>query len=90
MSGWHGAYVHRARAYLAPMLPCVCWRCGNTITPDMTWDVGHIIGRDIDPTLIHDPTNWAPEHTYCSRSAGARYGNAKRRRRRTPPTSRQW
>ena len=90
MSGWHGTYVHKARAYLASTLPAVCWRCGQIITPDMAWDVGHIVGRDIDPSLTHDPDNWAPEHSYCSRSAGARYGNAKRRRRRPPPTSRQW
>lgn len=89
---WHGGYVKRARRIIAATLPAPCWRCGRMVTEDMAWDVGHIIGRDVNPEYTHDPNNWAPEHSYCSRSAGARYGNAKRggRLRRAAPTSRDW
>ncbi len=92
MSGWHGTYVKRARAYLAMQLPAICPRCGRIITPQMQWDVGHIIDKDIAPELMHDPTNWRAEHSRCNRQAGAAYGNKKRRirRRYLLPTSRTW
>lgn len=48
--------------------------------------LGHIIevDRGIDP---YDETNLQLEHQRCNTSAGARYGNNKRRKR---PQSRRW
>jgi hypothetical protein len=51
-----------------------CWRCGLPLGPDPSRiDLGH---RDDGP-------GWAGlEHAYCSRAAGARKGNERRRARR--------
>lgn len=43
-------------------------------------DVGHIMGKDIDPRLMWAPCDTQPEHARCNRRAGARYGNRKRAR----------
>lgn len=44
-----------------------CWRCGQRITTNQDWDLGHRDGR---------PSH--PEHASCNRTAGAAYGNTKR------------
>jgi hypothetical protein len=67
---------HRAvrRALLAAASPTDrCWRCGFPLGPDPSrLDLGH---RDDGP-------GWAGlEHAKCSRAAGARKGNARRRQR---------
>jgi len=61
-----------------------------------TLDVGHIMGRDIDPRSEWAPVDTQPEHVRCNRQAGARYGNGKRARTRLMrraailDTSRDW
>lgn len=67
----------RARANIIPAAyanPATrCRRCGMTLderqakypTKRITWDCGH-------------PAPYAPEHSDCNRSAGARIGNANR------------
>lgn len=47
----------------------LCFRCGDWISPDEAWDLGH---DDITDEVR------GPEHAYCNRSAGARKGNARR------------
>lgn len=62
------------RALLASATPAdLCWRCGFPLGPDPSrLDCGH---RDDGP-------GWAGlEHAKCSRAAGARKGNARRRAR---------
>lgn len=91
MSKWGGRRVTRLRKQLEQLLPVTCARCGQLVLPGQRWDVGHVIGRDIAPELTWDPSQWRIEHAYCNRSQGAKYGNRKRgRRRRIPPTSRDW
>ena len=91
MAGWGGRKVTRLRQQLAAELPCVCWRCGHTITPDDDWNIGHIIDRAIAPDLAWDPGNWRIEHGHCNKRAGAIAGNKRRPHRRRPtPTSRDW
>jgi hypothetical protein len=79
-----------------------CARCGCQIQYDgprgpRSLDVGHIVGRDQAKAMgwtraqINAITNTQPECRTCSRSAGARYGNAKRGRARPRPVEAdQW
>lgn len=47
-----------------------CARCGERITLDQAWDLGH----------SDDRTVWTgPEHATCNRRAGAAVGNAARK-----------
>lgn len=54
-----------------------CWRCGNPIDDEQTFDVGHI-----DAGGGHSIENLAPEHRYRSgrcqgnRAAGGRLGRS--------------
>jgi hypothetical protein len=57
----------KLRAHHATTLPRPCWRCGETITPDMAWQLGHIIDRADGGT----DDDVAPEHQHCGSSAGA-------------------
>jgi hypothetical protein len=68
----HQAIRRGLLATYAPTDPC--WRCGFPLGPDPSRiDLGH---RDDGP-------GWAGlEHAYCSRAAGARKGNKRRRARR--------
>jgi hypothetical protein len=68
----HEAVRKAAIASYHPADPC--WRCGQPLGPHPSMlDLGH---RDDGP-------GWAGlEHAHCSRSAGARKGNALRRQRR--------
>ncbi len=69
----------RAVAYADQLT--TCWRCGRTlrevkqIRPRARWTAGHLIDGMVDGPL-------APECSPCNYAAGARLGNA--RRRRTP------
>lgn len=76
----------RARAYANP--DTRCWRCGLRLhdhaphrngTP-ARWTAGHVIDGLVGGPLL-------PESSTCNTSAGAAYGN---RRRRPIPTSRPW
>lgn len=88
---WGGRRAQQIRQALAATLPAYCWRCGGVVTAEMAWDVGHAIETDRAPDLTYDPDVHRVEHAYCNRSAGARYGNAKRSGRRRPRwTSREW
>lgn len=64
----YGATHRRQRAAWQRRLdagePITCWRCGQPITPDQPWDLGH------DDTY-RDRTR-GPEHQYCNRAAGGR------------------
>jgi hypothetical protein len=58
-------------------------------------DVGHRIEADIDRRRFYAPIDTQPEHAYCNRRAGARYGNRKRAivsagNRSILRTSRRW
>ena len=87
---WHGSIVKKARAVVLATLPAPCWRCGRIIQPGDPFTVGHLVDAAVAPHLERDPSNWAAEHPRCNFSAGARAGNARRGRRRPPPTSRDW
>ena len=43
-----------------------CWRCGLPVTPDMPWNLGHVVDR----ALGGDDSALAPEHRRCSDSSG--------------------
>jgi hypothetical protein len=59
--GWTGRAVERARTYVATlMLPGPCQQCGEMVTTDMPWNVGHITPRWQRPDLALDPNNWTP------------------------------
>lgn len=88
-------HSHRARKLLGQQIAlgvAVCSKCGQAVTPAQLWDVDHVIGQDVAPHLIDDPTNWAVAHRRCNRAAGAAYGNRKRNPypRPVPPPSREW
>jgi hypothetical protein len=75
VSGLYGGAHQAIRRALAPYVPGTrCWRCGHPILPGQPWDLGH---DDDNPALYR-----GPEHARCSRQAGARKGNARRRARR--------
>jgi hypothetical protein len=75
VSGLYGGAHQATRRALAPYVPgSRCWRCGYPILPGQPWDLGH---DDDNPTQYR-----GPEHARCSRAAGARKGNARRRARR--------
>ena len=72
----YGAAHRQERARWAPIVAAggaVCARCGGLILPGSRWDLDH----------TPDRTGYnGPAHRYCNRAAGARTGNANRRRRR--------
>jgi hypothetical protein len=75
VSGLYGGPHQALRRALAPYVPgSRCWRCGYPILPGQPWDLGH---DDDNPALYR-----GPEHARCSRQAGARKGNARRRAER--------
>ena len=82
----------RLRQQLEQLLPLPCARCGRPVEAWMSWDIGHTIEVDRAPELMWDSALHRIEHSRCNRAAGAAYGNHKRgaRRRRFPPTSRDW
>ena len=91
MAKWGGPRVTRLRARMAKDLPVICWRCGQWITQDMAWTIGHVIEVDLAPELMWDPENHRLEHADCNFRAGAVYGNRKRgRATQVSPTSRAW
>ena len=91
MAKWGGPRVTRLRARMAKDLPVVCWRCGQWITQDMAWTIGHVIEVDLAPELMWDPENHRLEHADCNFRAGAVYGNRKRGRGGSQRvTSRAW
>lgn len=75
MTVTYGGEHQALRRALAPYVPgSPCWRCGLPILPGQPWDLGH---DDDNPATYR-----GPEHARCSRQAGARKGNARRRQRR--------
>jgi hypothetical protein len=74
VSGLYGGAHQAIRRALAPYVPgSRCWRCSLPILPGQPWDLGH---DDDNPAVYR-----GPEHARCSRAAGARKGNARRRAR---------
>lgn len=59
------------------LLPGVPIRYDGPRGPD-SLDVGHRLGRDVDPRHTWTVDETRPEHERCNRSAGASYGNRKR------------
>lgn len=88
--GWNGNTVRRARAYVGTLLPAPCGRCGQVVTADMAWDVGHIVDQVDAPELAMDPSNWRPEHSRCNRAAGGRKGRSRQLRPRRYPAAQSW
>lgn len=70
----YGAAHRRVRAAWRPVVAAggvSCARCGALIRPSEAWDLGHVDG---------DKSRYAgPEHRACNRSAGATFGNVRRR-----------
>ena len=60
--------------------PITCPRCGNPITPNHEWDLGHKINRADGGTT---QTGVHPEHATCNRRAGGQ-------RRHQHPRTRRW
>jgi hypothetical protein len=82
--GWSNVNKkHRAR--LAATLPTQCMRCGQIVTADMKWDVGH----RVDLAQGGNSNDVGVEHRSCNRRAGGRAGaratNARRKQRRDNP-----
>ena len=92
MSAWSSSPKRKKiRAELAATLPTPCGKCGAMVQPWMRWDVGHIIPTIIAPHLMDDPSNHQVEHASCNRREGQWLSSKRRpRRRRFPPTSRDW
>ena len=63
----YGTIHQRLRTQLATRITqghITCPRCGQPITPNQPWDLGHD---------DHDRTKYnGPEHSHCNRSAGGR------------------
>lgn len=71
MSGaWSGSVVRMARAVVVQQLPTPCPRCGETVSADQSWVVGHRTARSLRPDLALDPLNWQAEHRACSDRTG--------------------
>jgi hypothetical protein len=77
-----GSYITKLRRAWAPRVEagaCTCPKCGQVIKPGEQWDLGHqhdlVLGGLPGGPMV-------PEHRACNRSAGARIGNATRRRTR--------
>lgn len=68
------------RKKITAMLPRPCIECGQPVTRDQDWQVGHILAAALGgrPTM----RNVGPVHTTCNRRSGGRLGaqivNAKR------------
>jgi len=100
---WHHVRGPCARCggpihYDEPRYRMVTTRAGIRRRIENKWalDVGHKLGRDLDPRTVWAPVDTQPEHAYCNRRAGAIYGNVKRGWRRRVArasvlrTSRRW
>lgn len=76
--------------------PLACARCGGPIQRGGRrgpWhlDVGHKDNRADDPRRVWRIEDTQPEHARCNRSAGAAFGNARRRHSpRRPIQSEDW
>ena len=64
-----------------------CRRCGGALGPidydgepqlSRSFELGHIQEVAVRPDLFNVPSNWAPEHCGCNRSAQAEAKKAKR------------
>ena len=77
-----GSRITKLRRTWAPQVEAglaMCPRCRKIIQPGESWDMGH----EHDLVLGGNPAGrMTPEHSSCNRSAGARVGNATRRRAR--------
>lgn len=89
---YHSARARKLLGQQITLGVAVCSKCGQAVTAGQLWDVDHVVGQDVAPHLIDDPTNWAVAHRRCNRAAGAAYGNRKRAPYPTPipPPSRPW
>ena len=81
MTKWAGRKVTTARAQWLPRLPQPCGKCGNVVTAEMTWTVGHIVDRALGGS-DHISNTW-PEHALCNFRAGGKLGAARTNARRT-------
>lgn len=80
-------HLRKLRAHFATQLPVPCWRCGNPITDETPWDLGHRVDMAHGG---HEFDVW-PEHRYPI--AGVCVGNrsgGSQVRTRTVGASRQW
>jgi hypothetical protein len=50
----------------------VCWRCGQIVTPQMRWHLGHVVDR----ALGGDENELSIEHEECSRASGYALGRS--------------
>lgn len=91
----HPLYLRNARAIRAETnaklkagVPVPCIGCGQPITPDQRFDIGHRVDASRGGT--HDRTNLGPQHRRENRAAGGRIGalttNTQSRRARGLPT----
>lgn len=51
---------------MSTWLPRPCGKCGEQVTTDDAWVVGHIKSRLAYPLLTMELSNWQPEHRKCS------------------------
>lgn len=74
-AGWRKVQ-RKMRPVIAATLPAQCVNnCGRTVTPDQTWDIGHIV--DVALGGSDEPSNLGPAHIRCNRSDGGKAGRAK-------------
>jgi len=80
------------RQIVGATLPAPCIRCGWTVTPEMTWHLGHIVDVALGGT--DSPHNVGPEHKSCNERAGGRLGakiaQQKRKERRSRGQTPKW
>ncbi len=67
---WSGRAVEAARAIVAGWLPRPCGQCGEVVTAEDRWVVGHIKSRAEHPELTWEVSNWQVEHRSCSDKSG--------------------
>lgn len=70
--GWAN-HAAKARQRIKAMLPLPCHHCAGIVTPDMDWDVAHII----DLSQGGDAKQYTAAHRSCNRRDGGRLGAKK-------------
>lgn len=82
---WTSSDLKLWRPRIAATLPALCVDCHRIVTPDMKWQVGHIIPVQDPRSPGNVASNLGPSHSNgsgpggrsCNQAAGGRMGAAK-------------